>query len=112
MTAFDTAVQTWVVHIAASSFVFTHTVHAIADFNFTKGVVPLAILCAMWFQPGEAQQWRCEDQAANCLGRCVDRAGGAGDWGGHQSKCLRCDWRLIKCVRNATIRLTRYSTAP
>ena len=35
MTAFDTAVQTWVVHIAASSFVFTHTVHAIADFNFT-----------------------------------------------------------------------------
>lgn len=62
--------------------------------------------------PVEAQQWRCEDQAANCLGRCVDRAGGAGDWGGHQSRCLRCDWRLIKCVRNATFRLTRYSTAP
>lgn len=58
--------------------------------------------------PGEAQQWRCEDQAANCLGRCADRAGGAGDWGGRQSKCLRCDWRLIKCVRNATIRLSRY----
>ncbi|WP_250477927.1 MULTISPECIES: phosphatase PAP2 family protein [unclassified Caballeronia] len=64
MTAFDTAVQTWVVHIAASSFVFTHTVHAIADFNFTKGVVPLAILCAMWFQPGEAQQWRRETVVA------------------------------------------------
>jgi hypothetical protein len=27
--------------------------------------------------PGEAQQWRCEDQAANCLGRCADRAGGS-----------------------------------
>ena len=54
--------------------------------------------------PGEAQQWRCEDQAANCLGRCLDRAGGAGDWGGHQSKCLRCDRQLIRCVRNAISR--------
>ena len=42
--------------------------------------------------------------AANCLGRCTDKAGGAGDWQGHQSKCLRCDWQLIRCVRNATIR--------
>jgi hypothetical protein len=56
----------------------------------------------------EAQVWSCEDRAANCIGRCSDRAGGAGDWLGHQSKCLRCDWRLIKCVRNATMR--RYSS--
>ena len=54
--------------------------------------------------PAEAQVWPCEDRAANCIGRCSDRAGGAGDWKGHQSKCLRCDWRLIKCVRNATLR--------
>jgi hypothetical protein len=62
--------------------------------------------------PAEAQQWQCEDRAANCLGRCTDKAGGAGDWGGHPSKCLRCDWRLIRCVRNATIRLTRHYAAP
>ena len=62
--------------------------------------------------PGAAQQWRCEDRGANCLGRCTDKAGGAGDWGGRQSQCLRCDRRLIKCVSNATIRLTRHSAAP
>ena len=58
--------------------------------------------------PTEAQQWRCEDRAANCLGRCTDKAGGAGDWHGHQSKCLRCDWQSIKCVRNANMRRHRY----
>jgi len=52
----------------------------------------------------EAQEWQCEDRAANCLGRCADKAGGAGDWGGHQSKCLRCDRQLIRCVRNAISR--------
>ena len=57
--------------------------------------------------PAEAQVWPCEDRVANCLGRCTDRTGGAGDWRGHQSKCLRCDWQLIRCVRNANMR--RYS---
>jgi undecaprenyl-diphosphatase len=69
MNAFDTSVQSWLVHIAASSFVFTHAVHAIAEFYFTKGLVPLAILCAIWFQPGEAQQWRRETVVATlCAG--------------------------------------------
>jgi hypothetical protein len=54
--------------------------------------------------PGEAQVWQCEDKAANCLGRCTDKAGGAGDWEGHQSKCLRCDRQLIKCAGNANMR--------
>ena len=47
--------------------------------------------------PAAAQQWQCEDKNANCLGRCTDKAGGAGDWGGHQSKCMRCDRQLIAC---------------
>jgi hypothetical protein len=47
--------------------------------------------------PAAAQQWQCEDKNANCLGRCADKAGGAGDWGGHQSKCMRCDRQLIAC---------------
>ena len=51
-----------------------------------------------------AQQFQCEDRSANCLGRCTDRTGGAGDWLGHPSKCLRCDRQLIKCVRNANMR--------
>jgi hypothetical protein len=57
--------------------------------------------------PAEAQQWQCEDRAANCLGGCTDRAAGISDWG-HQGKCLRCDRQLIKCVRNANMR--RYSS--
>ncbi|SAK81443.1 PA-phosphatase like phosphoesterase [Caballeronia catudaia] len=77
MSAFDTAIQTWVVHIGASSFLFTHTVQAIAQFYFTKGLVPLAILCAMWCQKGDDQQWRreivvatlCAALAAFLLGR-------------------------------------------
>jgi hypothetical protein len=55
--------------------------------------------------PAVAQEWQCEDKAANCLGGCIDKVGGAGDdWRGHQSKCLRCDRQLIKCVRNAIMR--------
>jgi hypothetical protein len=54
--------------------------------------------------PAGAQQWQCEDRAANCFGRCPDKVGGVGDWMGRQSKCLRCDWQLIKCVRNANMR--------
>ena len=54
--------------------------------------------------PAGAQQWQCEDKFANCLGRCTDKAGGAGDWMGHQSKCSRCDWQVIKCYRNANMR--------
>ena len=38
---------------------------------------------------------QCEERAANCLGRCRDMTGGAGDWKGHQNKCLP------SCVRQA-----------
>jgi hypothetical protein len=45
---------------------------------------------------------QCEDKAANCRGRCADRAGGAGDWGGHQNKCLPyCDRQLSRCLIRA-----------
>jgi hypothetical protein len=45
---------------------------------------------------------QCEDKAANCLGRCADRTGGAGDWRGHQSKCLlSCDRPLTRCIIRA-----------
>src|SRR5258708_40321015 len=36
--------------------------------------------------------YRCEDRAANCVGRCSNFTGGAGDFRGHQNKCmLPCD---------------------
>jgi hypothetical protein len=66
--------------------------------------VTLIVTGVLLNSPGEAQIWPCEDKAANCLGRCTDKAGGAGDWGGHRSKCLRCDRQLIKCARNANMR--------
>lgn len=68
MNAFDTAIQAWLVHIGSSSFAFTHAVHAIAEFYFTKGVVPLAILCAIWFHPGDAQRSHREIVVATLCG--------------------------------------------
>ena len=40
----------------------------------------------------------CEERNANCLGRCRDVTGGAGDWRGHQNKCVAsCVQRLMRC---------------
>jgi hypothetical protein len=40
---------------------------------------------------------RCEDQAANCVGRCANPTGGA-----NQNKCMRyCDRRVTKCMIRA-----------
>jgi hypothetical protein len=40
---------------------------------------------------------RCEDQAANCLGRCINPSGGTG-----HNKCLnRCDRQVNKCLIRA-----------
>ena len=45
---------------------------------------------------------QCEDRTTNCLGRCSDRTGGAGDLGGHRSKCLvSCDRQLTRCIIRA-----------
>jgi hypothetical protein len=57
--------------------------------------------------PSEAQHWRCEDRAANCQGRCTDRAAGVSDWG-RLNKCWRCDRQVTKCVINANLRRYRY----
>ena len=46
--------------------------------------------------------YRCEDRAANCVGRCANFNGGAGDVRGHQNKCtLTCDRRVISCLERA-----------
>jgi hypothetical protein len=49
-----------------------------------------------------ATRLQCEDRAANCIGRCADRTGGAGDWGGHQNQCLpTCVRQLTRCTLRA-----------
>jgi hypothetical protein len=46
---------------------------------------------------------RCEDQAANCVGRCANPRGGA-----NQNKCMRnCDRQVTRCL----IGTTQYSAA-
>jgi len=46
--------------------------------------------------------FRCEDRAANCVGRCANYTGGAGDFRGQQNKCmLSCDRRVISCLVRA-----------
>jgi hypothetical protein len=49
-----------------------------------------------------ASPLQCEERNANCLGRCTDPTGGAGDWRGHQNRCLfYCDRRVIACLIRA-----------
>ncbi|WP_250454310.1 phosphatase PAP2 family protein [Caballeronia sp. ATUFL_M2_KS44] len=60
MNAFDTTIQTFLIHIAPSSGFFAQVVSVLADFYLFKGVLPLAILCAMWFKPGSSLEYRRE----------------------------------------------------
>ena len=40
---------------------------------------------------------RCEDQSANCVGRCANPGGGT-----NQNKCMsRCDRQVTKCLIRA-----------
>jgi hypothetical protein len=67
----------------------------------------IALMCTgvLLNSPVEAGAMQCEDRAANCVGRCSDMTGGAGDWGGRQNRCLpSCDRKLIRCMRNAAYR--------
>jgi hypothetical protein len=43
---------------------------------------------------GAVSAARCEDQAANCVGRCANPGGGTND-----NKCMRsCDRHVIACM--------------
>jgi hypothetical protein len=67
---------------------------------FATTLIGTAVLLNSAAEAATAVQ--CEDKAANCLGRCADRTGGAGDLGGHQSKCLlSCDRQLTRCIIRA-----------
>ena len=55
----------------------------------------------------EAMNYRCEDRAANCVGRCANFTGGGGDRG-HQNKCMvSCDRQVTTCLIRADERWRR-----
>ena len=54
--------------------------------------------------PSTANQRQCQERGINCMAKCDDPTGGAGDLGGHQNKCLQyCSRQLDRCM-------TRYAT--
>lgn len=51
---------------------------------------------------GAVSPSRCEDRAANCVGRCANPTGGAGDWRGRPNKCMQyCDQQVARCLIRA-----------
>jgi hypothetical protein len=47
----------------------------------------------------EATTLRCENRAANCVGRCANYTGGAGDLRAQQNRCmLTCDRQVTACL--------------
>jgi hypothetical protein len=58
---------------------------------------------------GAVTPLQCEDRAVNCGARCTDFTGGAGDFRGHQNRCIAyCAWQVNRCLSNAHIRATRW----
>jgi len=56
----------------------------------------------------EAMNYRCEDRAANCVGRCANFTTGGGDFRGHQNKCMvSCDRQVTTCLIRADERWHR-----
>jgi undecaprenyl-diphosphatase len=60
MNSFDAPILTFLTHAALRSNLFNNAVRMVADFYLFKGVLPLAILCAIWFKPGVRKQWQRE----------------------------------------------------
>ena len=60
MNVFDRSIQIYLIDTLPSSGVFAHAVGVIAEFSLFKGLLPLAVLWAMWFKPGKALLHRRE----------------------------------------------------
>lgn len=71
MNAFDTTIQTYLIHIAPASGFFAQAVSVLADFYLFKGVLPLAILYAIWFKQGNSLEYRREMVVATLLSAMV-----------------------------------------
>ncbi|CAB3801118.1 phosphatase PAP2 family protein [Paraburkholderia fynbosensis] len=60
MNSFDSSMLAIVTRDTMHSETFNHAVRLVADFYLFKGVLPLAMLCALWFDTRERRQWRRE----------------------------------------------------
>jgi undecaprenyl-diphosphatase len=67
MNSFDSSILTIVTRDTIHWETFSHAVRVIADFYLFKGVLPLAMLCALWFDTKGRRQWQREMVAAAIL---------------------------------------------
>ncbi|HEX7909188.1 MAG TPA: phosphatase PAP2 family protein [Paraburkholderia sp.] len=67
MNSFDTTLLTIATQGAMRSETFSHAVRVVADFYLFKGVLPLAMLCAIWFDTSERRRWQREMVVATIL---------------------------------------------
>ena len=67
MNSFDSKILTILTNDALHSETLSHTIRVVADFYLFKGVLPLAMLCAIWFDTRERRQWQREMVVATIL---------------------------------------------
>ena len=67
MNTFDSTILTIVTHDAMHSETLSHAVKVVADFYLFKGVLPIAMLCAIWFDTRKRRQWQREMVVATIL---------------------------------------------
>src|SRR5260370_26994817 len=60
MNSFDTAIQTFLTHIAFSSDLLNPAIRVIAGLYTFKGLVLIPILWWMWFKPSQRGEWERE----------------------------------------------------
>jgi len=60
--SFDSAILAFLTHGALHTATYGHAVSHVADFYLFKGVLPLAMLCAIWFDTRERRQWQWQRQ--------------------------------------------------
>ena len=68
MNSFDSKILTILTNDALHSETLNHAVSVVADFYLFKGVLPLAMLCAIWFDTRQRRQWQREMVVATILG--------------------------------------------
>jgi hypothetical protein len=70
--------------------------------------IAIASTGALFNTAAEASHFECNSRAANCLGSCDTFTGGAGDFRGHQNKCIvACDRQATACLIRADMRWRR-----
>ncbi|MFL9911936.1 phosphatase PAP2 family protein [Paraburkholderia sp. RL17-337-BIB-A] len=71
MNSFDSKILTILTSNALQSETFNHAVSVVAAFYLFKGVLPLAMLCAIWFDTRKRRQWQREMVVATILSGLV-----------------------------------------